>query len=1067
MDCIKKSNNWNEFDASIASFNTTDQGRAFEELTRLYLLNDPTFKTKIKNLWHHSDLPQKVADLLGLQKPEVGVDLIAEVRDGSYWAIQCKYHSDRERNVSDRELATFFQVTNRQETLSKLSHRLVCTSANGVSKRVEKIQTGKLGYLTSEVFTKLDKEDFDAFRETLKGSYAAPTPFSPRPHQNTALEKTSTFFSDTNNTRGKIIHPCGSGKSLTGYWVADCLNAKTVLVAVPSLALVRQTLGSWTREAVANGLSMDWMAVCSDDDVKNSDDPAMQRVDLGIEVDTDPDAIAAFLSKQTEDRKVLFTTYQSGTAVSAGVKKAGMIFDLGIYDEAHKTVGQKDKGFAHLLFDENVEVKKRVFMTATEREFRGNSDEYLSMDDESIYGTIIDQLSFKAALEQQPPILSDYKIVSTIVTKTEIEQLIHNNDFVKSDGKNWSVEGDASTLASLIALRKLIRNYNLNHVVSFHSSIKRSQEFKYLNTEITKADPSLGKLSVFHVSGKDSTGVRAAELERFVDAETSLITNARCLTEGVDVPAIDAVLFADPKRSKIDIVQAAGRSLRRFDGKDFGYIIVPVVLDEGAENPSDDAFNQIVTVISAMGMSDDRIIEEFTSISKVKGDGQDRIILFDVPEIMRVKLEDFISNIELQIWNRLSFGWVKGVESLKDFVSREGNAKVPVSHIEGGFRLGGWADSRRQDFKNNRLSSERISELEAFPGWTWDPYETLYIEGLKYLQQFVEREGHANMRQAHIEDGFKLGRWVSTRREEFKKNKLSLRKITELEAFPGWVWNGREAQFQQALSYLKMFVNREGHAAVPPNHTEGEFRLGGWVRECRTSYKRNTLSPEKISELEAISGWVWDPLGSRFEEGLNYLKSFANRVGHSRVPTAHVENGFKLGGWARSQRYKFNDNKLTPDKIRALELVPGWTWDWAESDYQEGLYHLSKFVAREGHAEVPMQYEENGYKLGNWVGARRRTYKEQKLSDAKIAELESLPGWTWDPIEDRYHNALHYLRIFADREGHPNVPRSHVENGFKLGNWVGSRRMEYRNNRLSELKVAELEAFPGWAWTMK
>ncbi len=189
-----------------------------EELTRLYLLNEPTFKTKIKNLWHHSDVPQGVEDLLGLQKPEVGVDLIAEVRDGSYWAIQCKYHSDRKRNVTDRELATFFQVTNRQKTLSKLSHRLVCTSANGVSKRVEKIQAGKLGYLTSEVFAKLGKEDFDGFREILKGSYTAPTPFSPRPHQNTALEKTSKFFSDAKNTRGKIIHPCGSGKSLTGYW---------------------------------------------------------------------------------------------------------------------------------------------------------------------------------------------------------------------------------------------------------------------------------------------------------------------------------------------------------------------------------------------------------------------------------------------------------------------------------------------------------------------------------------------------------------------------------------------------------------------------------------------------------------------------------------------------------------------------------------------------------------------------------------------------------------------------------------------------------------------------------
>jgi len=156
-------------------------------------------------------------------------------------------------------------------------------------------------------------------------------------------------------------------------------------------------------------------------------------------------------------------------------------------------------------------------------------------------------LSFKAALEQDPPILSDYKIVSTIVTTSEIQRMMDDNDFVRSDGKDWSVEGDASTFAAMIALRKLVNERGIKHAVSFHSSIKRSREFGRLNAEASKADNSFVDLSSFHVSGKDSTGVRSATLERFVDAEPSLVTNARCLTEGVDVPAIDAVLFADPE----------------------------------------------------------------------------------------------------------------------------------------------------------------------------------------------------------------------------------------------------------------------------------------------------------------------------------------------------------------------------------------------------------------------------------------------------------------------------------------------------------------------------------------
>jgi predicted helicase len=327
------------------------------------------------------------------------VDLIAQVKDGTYWAIQCKFHQDRSKNVSYDELSTFFSITERDKTYSKLSHRLVCTSANGVSHRVDKAHPKKLGYLTSMDFSKLGQNEFDAFRELLDGGQPAPTPYSPRDHQKVALEKVGAFFEENKNTRGKIIHPCGSGKSLTGHWISQALKSENVIIAVPSLALVRQTLGSWTREAVANNLDMDWIAVCSDDDVKNSDDPSMHKVDLGIEVDTDPEVIAEFLSKTTKGTKVLITTYQSGQAVSEGVKKSGVVFDLGVFDEAHKTVGQKDKAFAHLLYDENVKVKKRVFMTATERQFRGNSDEYLSMDDESIYGKIIHELSFKAALE--------------------------------------------------------------------------------------------------------------------------------------------------------------------------------------------------------------------------------------------------------------------------------------------------------------------------------------------------------------------------------------------------------------------------------------------------------------------------------------------------------------------------------------------------------------------------------------------------------------------------------------------------------------------------------------------
>jgi predicted helicase len=663
---ITSANCWKDFEESLKLLGKTEKGRAFEELTRLYLLTDPIFSTKITKIWHHSDVPQKIVDELGLQRPEIGVDLVAQVKDGSFWAIQCKFHQDRTKNVTYDELSTFFSITERDKTYPKLSHRLVCTSANGVSHRIGKAHSDKLGYLTCLEFLKLGQSEFDSFRNLLDGRRSIPKPYEPYDHQLRALEKSENYFRDPNNSRGKIIHPCGSGKSLTGYWISQSLEAKTILIAVPSLVLVRQTLGVWTREAVANNLNMNWIAVCSDEGVSNSDDPTMLTVDLGIEVDTDPDLIAKFLSDPSFETKVLITTYQSGRAVSESVKKSGTCFDLGIYDEAHKTVGRRDKAFAHLLYEENLKVKKRVFMTATEREFKGNSDEILSMDDEEVYGTVIDHLSFKEALEQDPPILCDYKVVSTLVTKTEIEKLINSNKFVKSDEKDWSIEGDASTFAALIALRKLVKKYGIKHVVSFHSSITRSKEFMKLNTEATKVGGAFGQLTSFHVSSKDSIGDRAAELERFVNTEPSLMTNARCLTEGVDIPAIDAVLFADPKKSKIDIVQSAGRALRRFYGKDFGYIIVPIVIEEKDGDLFNNAFGQIINVISTLGISDDRIIEEFkTLVSGKRGSG--RIVDIDIPNtVTNIDFQEFLSNIEILVWDRLSFA--RSVIGESDFI---------------------------------------------------------------------------------------------------------------------------------------------------------------------------------------------------------------------------------------------------------------------------------------------------------------------------------------------------------------------------------------------------------------
>ena len=710
-------------------------------------------------------------------------------------------------------------------------------------------------------------------------------------------------------------------------------------------------------------------------------------------------------------------------------------------------------------------------MTATERQFKGKSDEYLSMDDIEVYGEIIDKLSFKEALEQKEPILSDYKIVTTLITKTEIEELINENNFVKSDGTNWSVEGDASTFAALIALRKIIRERNLNHAISFHSNIKRSKDFQNLNAELSKADNSFEKLSSFHVSGKDSTGIRAAELERFIDSSPSLITNARCLTEGVDVPAIDAVLFADPKQSKIDIVQAAGRALRKFKGKKFGYIIVPVVLDEGDENSINETYKQIITVISALGMNDERIIDQYSVIAN-GSQVQDPIVEMEFPEIIRFEFKELISNIEILIWDRLSFGWTKGLEKLTKYVEDYGDARVPMRYKDKyGFNLGSWVNHRINDYRKGILSKDRIQKLESFEGWVWDRVEANFQKGLKQLRKYVQENDNARVpSRFEDKDGFHLGRWTSSCRRSYKNKTISLNHIKQLESVDGWVWNILEAKFEEGLERLNKYVDEYGNARVPNNFIDkNDFELGHWVVTRRIMHKKGNLSSVHTKKLESVDGWVWNIFEAEFEDGLEQLKKYVEEYDDANVPIKYLDkDNFKLGVWCSNIRRQFKKGNLPLKKIKKLETFKGWVWDRSVSvvRFKEGLKQLSKYVQENGNARVPGKYEsKNGFRLGSWVSKRRIEFRQNLLSQDRIQKLESFEGWVWNPSEEKL-NGIRQLNKYVQENGNARPSARYIDkDGFNLGRWVSWTRTRYAKKELSSDLIKKLESFKGWVWT--
>jgi Helicase conserved C-terminal domain len=287
-------------------------------------------------------------------------------------------------------------------------------------------------------------------------------------------------------------------------------------------------------------------------------------------------------------------------------------------------------------------------MTATERVFRGDSDDVLSMDNEADYGKRFFQMSYKEAIKQR--IISDYKILTIAVSDARVARAIAENRILNLDSRDLD-EAEARAVATGVALKRVLKEHEVTHAISFHSSIRAAERFRDQQDVLNRLRPRTTNL---HISSKKTAGQRADLLREFENEPRALMTNARCLIEGIDVPAIDCVVFADPKQSRIDIVQAAGRALRVSSGKEYGYILLPLVVPGGMdfeEFAETTAFRQVVRIIASLSTQDERIVDEFRAIRQGRiPTGKIVEIGGDVPVGMRMSLGKFAEAITTRIW---------------------------------------------------------------------------------------------------------------------------------------------------------------------------------------------------------------------------------------------------------------------------------------------------------------------------------------------------------------------------------------------------------------------------------
>ena len=1050
------------FEQFLNSLNSKTKGIQFEHFVKWFLVNDPEWKTQVEQIWLWDEWPDRWG-------ADCGIDLIFQHKNGDIWAVQAKCYAP-EYSITKHDVDKFLSESNRKSIDKRLliaSTDKIGTNAKQVCKAQEKTVTH---FLLSDF-----EQSLIQYPSDISELKTAKTKVKPKPHKHQQEAINDVVKEFQNAEHGQLIMACGTGKTFTTLWIKEELQSQTTLVLLPSLSLLSQTLREWT---FASKTSFEVLCVCSDESVgkRDADETIGSVQDVSFPTTSDVEVITDFL--QGKNEKVIFSTYQSSPLIAEVQKSKKLLnFDLVIADEAHRCTGESGSAFTTILDQSLIRANKRLFTTATPRTYSANLKkkadergvEVSGMDDEKVFGKVFHNLSFSDAIEQE--LLTNYQVVIIGVDEPMIADWIQKRELVKTNSGDVI---DAKSLAAQIGLIKAIKDYNLKRIISFHSRVKRAENFALdiqdaINI-VNKEHKPKGKLWTDFVSGKMSTHKRRLKLDQLkslTQGDAGILSNARCLSEGVDVPSLDGIAFIDPRSSQVDIVQAVGRAIRLSKDKTIGTIILPVFIensDDAQASIESSNFKPIWGVINALKSHDEKLSFELdqlrTNMGKQVGSSVGNIskISFDLPATVEAS---FSASLSTFLVERTTTPWSFWYGLLQVYIEENGNTLVSNKYItQDGFALGAWVSMQRS--KKSSMPTKRKEKLESTKLWIWDVLSQQWDEGFHYLEKYIYEYGSSWVPAAYRAlDGFRLGRWVSKQRSG--QDYLSRKQVIQLESTAFWTWDLLEEKWQEGLKYLKQYVDENNNALVPNAYTTKDgYSLGHWVLGQRG--KRDKLSKEKIIQLESLKNWAWNKYKVQWEQNYYSLKKYFQKYGNTNVPRSfQSDTGFLLGSWIQNQRT--DKDKLSSEQIDRLESLDGWAWKVLDNQWEENFYHLYEYVKIHKFLPEKRYKTEGGFSLGAWIQNQRTNRK--KLPQEKIKKLESIECWEWSALEARWMNGFNHLIQHIDESGSISMPKSYITNdGFKLNSWVSEQKTVKRKGKMSIDRIKKLETIDGWKWSV-
>lgn len=621
--------------------------------------------------------------------------------------------------------------------------------------------------------------------------------------------------------RCHAVMACGSGKTLVSLWVCESLKVKKILVLMPTIQLISQIIKEW--ESNTKLESYDYIVVCSDKTVIDGINIDVER-EYGIPVSTDKNMIKGFLSINN-DVSIVFSTYASSDVLCDSSK--GFKFDIAIFDEAHKVAGSSnlERHFSMCLHEVNIKIKKRVFFTATPKHSKISDKQketfVYSMDDEAFFGKRAYTLSLNDAINRN--IVTDYKIIVPIY----------------SEGEG---DGDSKTSAFL----KAVNESKSSKILVFHNTIQQSIDF----VENIKKSGLMTSFVVSHIDGSMHASQRNGILSAYKKDKNVIISNAKCLTEGINVPSIDMVIFYNNKNSVVDVVQATGRAIRLSEGKKFGYICIPLVNNDAYIN-----YSIIYNILKSMSEADkdlfDYIKKQQSYGNTLNLDKNDKIVFIN-SGIEDNIFKDISYKINIKILERSGICWYQLYDKYKDFICSDSN---PFEDVD----LKRFIKNNRDSYKKGIISKEKKKLLEDI-NFKFEPFNDINDKYLEELRLFISNYKDSFFDVSLIKKyNLLLYRWVLKKIGLFRNGKLPEDIIKKIED-TGFVFTKENlAETKWNNKYDKYVEGIRSRDVIE------------WAKYNRKSIKNGTIKNDKLILLKK-AGF---PL--KYNNGIDDLKKSIHR----------------------------------------------------------------------------------------------------------------------------------------------------------------------------------------------